>query len=361
MNVFLFPGQGSQEIGMASDLFKSDAAFRELVRRASERTGNDLEKISLRGPDRELTRTKNLQPLLVCVSLGYLRHLTDKGIQPDKVLGHSLGEISALAAAGIVSFETAVDIAAKRGELMDDAASRVQGGMVAVISSEREAVLRLLVESQSENLRSEHGAGKLREPAGKDACATPGSVGFQPAGSGGILPPDRHFQPGAESFSGAQLVLANDNTPNQIVLSGETAALEQFTALVAAEKLGQCRRLAVAGPWHSPLMAQARQEFSSWLGTIEFHVPKVPLIFNVTAQTETDPQRIRQLVSRNLVEPVRWRTAMDSLRGAEKLALFEVGSGRVLSGLARANGLGDEVKIFNINNLRGVEMVARLD
>ena len=243
MNVFLFPGQGSQEIGMAADLFKADAPFRELVRRASERTGSDLEKICLRGPERELTRTKNLQPLLVCVSLGYLRHLTDKGIRPDKVLGHSLGEISALAAAGCVSFETAVDIAAKRGELMDAAATRVSGGMAAVIAPERKKVLHLL----------------------------------------------------AQHFSSAQLVLANDNAPNQIVVSGEIAALERFTALVASEKLGQCRRLAVAGPWHSPLMAPAQQEFSGWLETIEFHPPKVPLIFNVTAAVETDPQKIRQL------------------------------------------------------------------
>ena len=108
-------------------------------------------------------------------------------------------------------------------------------------------------------------------------------------------------------------------------------------------------------------MAQAQQEFSTWLDAIEFHPPTVPLIFNVTAGTETDPQKIRQLVARNLVEPVCWRTAMDSLRCAAKPALFEIGPGRVLSGLARANGLGDEVKIFNINNLRGVEMTSRLD
>ena len=308
MKVFLFPGQGSQEIGMAADLFKADARFRDLVRRASERTGSDLEKICLRGPERELTRTKNLQPLLVCVSLGYLRHLTEKGIRPDKVLGHSLGEISALAAAGIVSFETAVDIAAKRGELMDAAAALVAGGMTAVISTKREAVIRLL----------------------------------------------------AQNISGSQIVLANDNAPNQIIISGEIAALEQFAALVAMEKIGQCRRLAVAGPWHSPLMALAQQEFSNWLETIEFYPPKVPVIFNVTAGAETDPQKIRQLAARNLVEPVRWRTAMDSLRGAERPALFEIGPGRVLSGLARANGLGDDVKIFNINNLRGVEMAASL-
>jgi len=308
MNVFLFPGQGSQEIGMAADLFKTDAVFRAFVRRASERTGSDLEKICLRGPERELTRTKNLQPLLVCISLGYLRHLTDNGIQPDKVLGHSLGEISALAAAGIVGFETAVDIAAKRGELMDAAAARVTGGMAAVICSEREAVLQLL----------------------------------------------------AQKYSSAQLVLATDNAPSQFVISGEITALEEFTSLIASKKLGQCRRLAVAGPWHSPLMTEAQQDFSSWLNTIEFHPPRVPLIFNLTAGSETDPQKIRQLVARNLIAPVRWRTAMDLLRAAKNLSLFEIGPGRVLSGLARANGMGDGVKIFNINNLRGVEMAARL-
>jgi [acyl-carrier-protein] S-malonyltransferase len=309
MNVFLFPGQGSQEAGMASDLFKADAPFRELIRRAGERAGSDLEKICLRGPDRELTRAKNLQPLLVCVSLGYLRRLVENGVLPGKILGHSLGEISALAAAGIVSFETAVDIAAKRGELMDAAAARVPGGMAAVISIERDAVLHLL----------------------------------------------------ARKFAGAQIVLANDNAPNQIVVSGGVAALEQFAACVAAEKLGRCRRLAVAGPWHSPLMAQARREFSSWLDTIEFRAPRAPLIFNVTAAPENDAQKIRRLIARNLVEPVLWRTAMAALRGAGNLSLFEIGPGRVLSCLARANGFGSETKICNINNQRGIEMAARLD
>jgi [acyl-carrier-protein] S-malonyltransferase len=309
MNVFLFPGQGSQETGMASDLFKADAPFRELVRHASERTGSDLGKICLRGPDRELRRAKNLQPLLVCVSLGYLRRLVESGVLPEKILGHSLGEISALAAAGIVSFETAVDIAAKRGELMEAAAARVPGGMAAVITTERDAVLHLL----------------------------------------------------ARRFAGAQIGLAVDNAPNQIVVSGGVAALEQFASLVVAEKLGQCRRLAVAGPWHSPLMTQAQREFSSWLDAVEFREPRVPLIFNVTAAVENDPQEIRRLIARNLVEPVRWRTAMASLRGAGELSLFEVGPGRVLSCLARANGFGSETNICNINNQRGIELAARLD
>jgi [acyl-carrier-protein] S-malonyltransferase len=305
MNVFLFPGQGSQEIGMAADLFKTDAAFRDLVGRASDRTGADLERICLRGPDRDLVRTKHLQPLLVCVSLGYLRQLASAGVKPDRVLGHSLGEISALAAAGIVDFEIAVDIAAKRGELMDAAAIRMNGGMVAVISPEREAILRFLADTRA------HG----------------------------------------------NLVLANDNAPGQIVLSGGQESLELAVQFITHGKLGQCRRLPVAGPWHNPLMAQVRQEFEAWLAPVEFRAPQVPMLFNVTAAAETEPAAIRRLVARNLVEPLRWRESMEQLR-AGATTLFEIGPGRILSGLARANGFGDDTRVCNVNNLRGVELAA---
>ena len=306
MNAFLFPGQGAQEIGMAADLFKTDAAFRALVGRASERTGADLERLCRRGPERELVRTKHLQPLLVCVSLGYLRRLTSAGVRPDQVLGHSLGEITALAAAGILDFETAVDIAAKRGELMDAAADRLQGGMVAVISPAREAIRQYL-------------------------------AGIVPSGT---------------------LVLANDNAPGQIVLSGAEPELETAVEFITRGRLGQCRRLPVAGPWHSPAMAPARQEFEAWLGPVEFRAPQVPLRFNVTAATESDPAKIRPLLARNLVEPVRWRECMEQLRIAGATTLFEIGPGRVLSGLARANGFGDETRICNVNNLRGVDLAA---
>jgi len=201
-----------------------------------------------------------------------------------------------------------VDIAAKRGELMAAAARRVAGGMVAVISNAGDKILQLL----------------------------------------------------AQQLPRVPIVLANDNAPNQFALSGDISALELAAQLIAAEELGRCRRLVVAGPWHTPLMEPARQAFADWLETVEFHVPKVPLIFNVTAETETDLAKIRQLVSRNLVAPVRWRLGLEQFQGVEHLVFFEVGPGRVLSGLARANGFGSATKIFNVNNLRGVELASRI-
>jgi [acyl-carrier-protein] S-malonyltransferase len=132
MRAFLFPGQGSQRVGMAADLFRTDAGFRDLVKFASAQVGEDLERVCQRGPDKLLQRTPLLQPLLVAVSLGYLRHLTAHGLRPDVMLGHSLGEITALAASGVLTFEEAVIVAAKRGALMEQSAAKVRGGMLAV-------------------------------------------------------------------------------------------------------------------------------------------------------------------------------------------------------------------------------------
>jgi [acyl-carrier-protein] S-malonyltransferase len=307
MRVFLFPGQGSQEIGMGADLFRSDEAFRQLVSHASQCAGTDLEKLCLRGPDRELTRTEFLQPLLVAVSLGYLRRLTELGIEPDLVLGHSLGEITALAAAGALVFEDAVTVAADRGRLMAEAARRNAGGLMAVITSQRETVLTSL----------------------RDACQT------------GLIS------------------LANDNSPNQIVYAGTNAGLEEAARLVTQQQLGSCRRLPVSGPWHSPRMEDARRGFAEQFRLRPMAVPRVPIMMNVSAAAEKDPERIRSLVVRSLTEPVLWRSSMEGLKAMKPESLLEIGPGRVLSGLARANGCGDEIRVCSVNNLRGVELARK--
>jgi [acyl-carrier-protein] S-malonyltransferase len=303
MNAFLFPGQGSQEVGMGADLFRSDPDFRALVDHASKAVGEDLERLCLRGPESRLARSRALQPLMVCVSLGYLRHLTAQGIRPDVVLGHSLGELSALAAAGVISFEQAVTLAAQRGELMEAAAAAVAGGMTAVITPDRERLLHWLAAS---------------------------------------APSDR-------------LVLANDNAPNQIVLSGLREALDSWAEAIAREKLGTCRRLTVPGPWHSPFLQEARRQFATLVDSVPFRVPVVPMLFNLSAETEADPARIRILITRILTQPVRWRDCMSQLKRLDARELFEIGPGRVLAGLARANGFGDQARVWTINNLRGVE------
>lgn len=308
MNAFLFPGQGSQVTGMAADLFASDPHFQGLVEAASGLVKADLRKICLRGPDRELSRTEYLQPLMVAVSLGYARKLTQEcGVKPDIALGHSLGEISALAAAEVISDEQAVALAAERGRLMSEAAAQSEGGMMAVLTDNR--------------------------PAALDALA--------------------------ELLDKGAVFLANDNAPAQFLLSGASAGLEEAQRRLASAPGVSCKRLPVAGPWHCPLMNSVAEGLARWLETLELRPPRIPILMNVSATEETDPAAIRSLLLRNLTEPARWRQSMERLKALGPETLFEIGPGRVLSGLARANGLGARVRILNINNLRGLELARR--
>jgi [acyl-carrier-protein] S-malonyltransferase len=292
---------------MAEELFQCDAAFCRLVQLASECAGADLRKLCLRGPERELVKTEFLQPLLVAVSLGYYRRLLGRGLEPDIVLGHSLGEITALAAAGVLTDDEAVQVAARRGQLMSAAAALSPGGMLAVLSPRSARVLARL-------------------------------SGLRQTG---------------------QVSLANDNALGQLVFSGASAGLAAAAEMLAQAKLGPCKRLPVSGPWHSHLMAQASEPFAAWLAGLAFKKPRIPVLMNTSATAEVEPETIRRLVVRNLTEPVQWRSCMERLKEMRIQELFEVGPGRVLSGLARANGLGDNIPVFNINNQRGLELATR--
>lgn len=292
---------------MGADLFKTDSAFRSLVALASELVGEDLEPTCLRGPEKKLLRSRLLQPLLVAVSLGYLRHLQERGVQPDLVLGHSLGEITALAAAGIVTPDEAVRIAAMRGKLMDEAAAKLDGGMMAVTLDQRAPLLEWLASATSNH------------------CVT----------------------------------LANDNAPTQVVLSGERVALAAGAEFVRSAKLGKCRLLPVSGPWHSPFMTEAATRFNAWLKDFPLRQPRVPMLFNASASNATGIGEIRFLLSSVLARPVRWRDCMSQVRERPPGVVFEIGPGRVLSGLARLNCLPAETRIFSVNNLGGVELAGR--
>lgn len=302
---FLLPGQGSQAIGMGRDLFADDPSFRRLVEVGSEAVGTDLERLCLRGPDRELRRSSVVQPLVVAVSLGYLAQLRARGIAPDVVAGHSLGEITALAAAGVISPEEAVEVAAVRGKLMEEAANRHGGGMVAV----------------------------LQMP---------------------LADVEAHL----EAVEAGSVVLANDNAPGQAVVSGEDAALEAFVARVRSEG-GRCRALAVSGPWHSPLLRGAQAAFAANLDERTFGPPAVPLVLNATGAVEQDPARIKELLAGQLTSPVRWRASMACLLARGVRAFLEVGPGRVLAGLARLNGVAGAIRIYGVGDLRGLDRAVR--
>jgi len=303
---FVFPGQGSQEIGMGRDLFKDDAYFRSLIEYASALAEEDLETLCLKGPEKKLILARNVQPLLVAVSLGYLRLLREAGIDADVVAGHSLGEITALAAAGVVGDRDAVAIAAKRGALMDEAAARCDGGMMAVLFVPLRRV---------EEILADMGA------------------------------PDK-------------IVLANDNALDQIVVSGDTKLLDQFAHHITHEPGGKTRKLVISGPWHSPYLRSARTQFEDWAEPILFQQPRIPIIMNATAKTETHPTTIKHLVTWQLTAPVFWRESMETLKQMHVNVVMEIGPGRVLSGLARVNGLKKDVEVFNINNRRGIEQAA---
>jgi len=299
MRAFLFPGQGSQFVGMGTDLFRTDAAFRDLVKIGSDFTGEDLERICLRGPDKLLRRTRLLQPLIVAVSLGYLRHLADRGVQPDIVLGHSLGEISALAAAGVLTHEEAVFMAAKRGALMEEAAAAAPGGMLAVTTSQRDLTLAVI--------------------------------------------------------SDLPVTLANDNSLNQFVLSGSVDALNQAGHILTSERLGRCQPLSVDGPWHSAQMAPAREAFRVWSASVAFRSPRTQLIMVGSAALESDPVQIKESVTETLAATVRWRECMEALARLKPQRILEIGPGRVLTGLVRANGFSNETQTVCVGDLRGVE------
>jgi [acyl-carrier-protein] S-malonyltransferase len=303
---FIFPGQGSQEVGMGQDLFREDPWFRSLIELGCDIVHEDLEKICLRGPETELMKAKVLQTLLVAVCLGYLRKLVEKGIKPDIVLGHSLGEITSLAASGVVSAEDALRIAAKRGELMDKVASSCNGGMLAVLFVSLENVKILL--------------GRIGDPN--------------------------------------RLVLANDNAPDQVVISGDIQLIEEFQNIITKERLGKFKRVPVIGPWHSPYMEQAREIFESWVEQVPFNEPSIPIIMNALARTEQNPMIIKRLVTYQLTSPVFWRESMAFLKTHGVDRIFEIGPGRVLSGLARVNGFRKETTIYNINNLNGVNIAS---
>lgn len=279
----LFPGQGSQRVGMAADLFDSSAEVREIYERASEAIDVDLASISFEGPEEELTKTVNAQPALLVASVSALALLTKRGLEPWAAAGHSLGEYSALVAARSMSLEDAVRAVRERGRLMYEAGLERPGTMAAVIGLGEDDLERVLKEAR---------------------------------GSGVVQ-------------------IANLNSPTQIVISGEVAAVGKAMDIAAQRGANRVVALKVSGAFHSELLLSARDGMEEVLAGVAIETPRCVFVANVTGGALSDPSEIRANLVKQIVSPVRWVDCVRALRNRKASLMVEVGPGNVLRGLVR--------------------------
>ncbi|MBM4295614.1 MAG: ACP S-malonyltransferase [Deltaproteobacteria bacterium] len=279
---FLFPGQGSQYVGMGLDFYEADASVRDLFQSAEQATGLPLTRLCFSGPMEELTQTVNLQPAITLINLCIYRALKGAGVTPQAVCGHSLGEYSALYAAGVLSAADTLAAVRERGRLMQREAQKHPGAMAAVIG-----------------LTPEKLAGLVRPLAPEGPIA-----------------------------------LANFNTPEQVVISGSPEMVARAGNRAKAEG-ARVIPLKVSGAWHSPLMEGANLDFAAFLAKLEFQAPHLPLYLNATARPEDDPERLRQAMGRQLTSPVRWADLIFNLQAAGVDTWVEVGPKNVLTGLVK--------------------------
>jgi len=285
---FVFPGQGSQEVGMGKGLADAFAPAREVFQEVDDALGQKLSKLMFEGPDDELRLTENAQPALMAVSMAVMRTLAAEGGfsldgKVDYVAGHSLGEYSALAAAGAFSLADAARLLKTRGRAMQEAVPVGEGAMAALLGLDLDVA---------------------REVANAAA-------------------------------QGEVCQAANDNAPGQVVISGHTAAVER--ALEIAKEKGAKRAvlLPVSAPFHCSLMAPAADVMAEALGSTQISAPVVPLVANVTAESVVDPDTIRRQLVEQVTGAVRWRECVLYMKDKGVDRLLEAGAGKVLSGLAR--------------------------
>src|SRR5271165_6279579 len=296
VHAFIFPGQGSQAVGMGRDLAAAFSAAREVFEEVDDTLNQKLSRLMFEGPGEELVLTENTQPALMAHSLAVLRVLEKEGgftlrLKAAVVAGHSLGEYSALAAAGAFSIADAARLLKLRGQTMQKAVPAGEGAMAALLGADM---------TQADTIC-------------EAAAAVPGSD-----------PPAREvIQP------------ANDNGAGQIVVSGHRGAVERAVALASEKGVRRAMLLPVSAPFHCALMAPAADALAEALETTSPLAPAVPLIANVSAAKVTDPAQIRDLLVRQVTATVRWRECVQAMTALGVDSFIELGAGKVLSGLIR--------------------------
>jgi [acyl-carrier-protein] S-malonyltransferase len=281
---FVFPGQGSQKIGMLADLAEHNPIIEKTFSEASEVLGYDMWHLIQKGAQEDINLTERTQPILLTCSVAIWRLWNEKkGPMPSQMAGHSLGEWSALVCANVIDFADGLKIVEARGKYMQQAVPVGQGAMAAIIGLEDQAIL--------------------------DACSEASSLGVVDA--------------------------VNFNAPGQVVIAGSNDAVEQAMEICKSAGAKRALPLPVSAPFHTSLMKPAADNLAEMVNAVTFRAPEVPIMHNVHANNENDPQVIKMLMLEQIYSPVRWVDCVKQLKKSGASTLIECGPGKVLSGLSK--------------------------
>src|SRR6187402_2251958 len=301
---FVFPGQGSQKIGMLADLAASYPIVTQTFAEASQVLGYDLWELVQNGSQEDINLTERTQPLLLTASVAVWRVWQEKkGVQPALVSGHSLGEWSALVCAGVVAFADAVKLVQQRGKFMQEAVPAGQGAMAAIIGLDDALIL--------------------------EACK--------------------------KAEQGEVVSAVNFNSPGQVVIAGTAAAVERAGVLCKEAGAKRALPLPVSAPFHTSLMRPAADRLAEYIAATQFNTPQIPVIHNVTAQAEADPEKIKALMIEQIYSAVRWVECVNTLALQGVTTTVECGPGKVLSGLNKR--INSELTTFSLEKPEEVASV----
>ena len=281
---FLFPGQGSQKVGMVQDLFANYDSVKALIKEADETLGFSISKMMFEGPDTELMKTEFTQPAILTASVAVWQVLKEHGLTPDIAAGHSLGEYSALVAAGAISFADAVHTVHLRGRFMQEAVPLGEGGMAAVIGSNPETIVKVCSEVSTEDL---------------------------------------------------PVQAVNFNCPGQVVIAGATAAVEKACEALKEAGARRAIMLKVSAPFHSTLMEPAALRLKEVLDKIDIRDTTIPVVANVNAKEETKADEIRKNLVDQAAHPVHWEESIRNMVAGGVDMTVEAGPGTVLTGFMK--------------------------